>query len=562
MKRYRWQILSPSENQSPEPGLPPLLVHLLYNRGLTEASQIETFLAADERLLHDPFLLPDMSVATARTYQALLRGEKIAVYGDFDADGITASALMVEGLSALGANPLLYIPHRINEGHGLHGSALEKLRQEGVSLVITVDCGITGWEEVAQAQQAGQDIIVTDHHRLGEKLPPAVAVVNAYRADSAYPFTELAGVGVAYKFIQALLAGVGRGKEAENYLDLVALGTVADMAILQGENRYLVKHGLELINKCNRLGLKELLSQVGLMPGNIDSESISFVLGPRLNSAGRIDHAMLSYRLIMSTSTQEAQEMAIQLERCNDERQRLTEEVLSQAREMALAQVKDMPILIVEGKDFWSGVAGIVAGQLVQEFYRPAVVVEWGEETCHGSARSIAEFDIIAAIQKCSGLLSKFGGHPQAAGFTVSTRHMPELRRRLLDIAQQQLADLELSPQLLIDAELPLANLDGQVFPLLQKLAPFGKGNPTPIFLSRNVQVVDCRWVGRHGEHLRLKLKQNRRVWQAVGFDLSSMASGVLPDWLDVVYQLCVDNWQGQSRLELRILDFQPFTVA
>lgn len=568
MNHCRWRILAQNGSHTEQVGaqsaapLQPLLVQLLRNRGVTDSSDVEQFLAADERLLHDPLLLPDMPIAVSRTYQALLRGEKIAVYGDFDADGITASALLMGGLAALGGHPALYIPHRMNEGHGLHASALDKLRQQGVTLVITVDCGITGCEAVSQAQQAGQDIIITDHHRLGENLPPALAAINPYRPESRYPFTELAGVGVAYKFLQALLDGMGRGKEAERYLDLVALGTVADMVVLLNENRYLVKRGLELINKCKRPGLQELLHQAGLVPGNIDAEGISHALGPRLNAAGRIDHAMISYSLLTSSSSREAQDLAAQLEQCNAERQRLTDEMLSQAREIAQGQIKDMPLLIVEGKDFWPGVVGIVAGHLTQEFNRPALVIQRDTDTCQGSARSVAEFDIVAALQQCADLLERFGGHPQAAGFSLSVERMPEFRERLLEIARRELDGKDLRPEIVVDTELPLANLDGQVFPLLQKLSPFGKGNPTPTFLSRNVQVVDCRQVGKHGEHLKLKLKQDRRVWPAVGFDLSSLTSDGIPAQMDVVYQLGLDNWQGQSRVELRILDFLPSSAS
>ncbi|MBI4288838.1 MAG: single-stranded-DNA-specific exonuclease RecJ [Chloroflexi bacterium] len=562
MNHFRWRLLPPDGDRPAIPGLSPLLAQLLHNRGLTAPADVESFLAADERLLHDPYLLPDMAIAVSRTYQALLRGEKIAVYGDFDADGITSSALLMEGLADLGGSPVLYIPHRMNEGHGLHAPALEKLRQEGVSLVITVDCGITGWEVVEEARKAGQDVIITDHHRLDGKLPPAMAAVNPYRPESAYPFTELAGVGVAYKFLQALLSGMGRGKEAEQYLDLVALGTIADMVVLLGENRYLVKRGLELMNRTDRPGLQELLRQAGLTPGAIDAESVSFAIGPRLNAAGRVDHAMISYNLLTTTSAQEAEELAAHLEQCNAERQRLRDEMLAEAREIAVTQAKDMPVLIVEGENFWPGVVGIVAGQLSQEYNRPALVIERGPEISHGSARSVPEFDIVAALQQCRDLLDRFGGHPQAAGFSLATQRMPELRERLVEIARRQLDGKDLRPSLLIDTELPLANLDGQAFPLLQKLSPFGKGNPTPTFLSRNVQVVDCRMVGKQGAHLRLKLKQDRRVWPAVGFDLSPLAAGSMPSTVDMVYQLGVDNWQGQSRIELRVLDFLPSSTS
>jgi len=537
-------------------GLSHLIAQLLYNRGLTELSQLEPFIAGDKRLSGDPSLLPDIHPATARIYRALLSGENIAIYGDFDADGITGTALLVQGLSRLGGKVTPYIPHRLTEGYGLKTAALEKLHQQGVSLVITVDCGITALAEVKRAKRLKLDIIITDHHTPLPEIPPAVAIVNPRRADSAYPFSELTGAGVAIKLLQALLQGIGREEQLDELIDLVALGTVADMAPLSGENRYLVKQGLKLINTTPRLGIREIISQAGLSPGNLDAESISWIIAPRLNAAGRLAHAMTSYKLLMTNSPKEAQGMAVWLEQKNAERQRLTTKVLARAREQILAQGIS-PLLIAGDRDYPTGIAGLVAGRLAEEFYRPALVIRTGEKISSGSCRSIPEFNIILALNQCSRLLSQFGGHSQAAGFTLPTRNLPRLKQYLSQLATEQLAGADLRPQLDIDAEVTLPELSGDTFNAIQQLAPFGRGNPAPAFLSRGAGVVDCRTMGNNGEHLRLKLKQGGTIWDGVGFRLGCYLAEI-SSHLDIAYNLEIDRWGGKERLRLNILDFAP----
>jgi len=537
-------------------GLSHLIAQLLYNRGLTELSQLEPFIAGDKRLSGDPSLLPDIQPATARIYRALLSGENIAIYGDFDADGITGTALLVQGLSRLGGKVTPYIPHRLTEGYGLKTAALEKLHQQGVSLVITVDCGITALAEVKRAKRLKLDIIITDHHTPLPEIPPAVAIVNPRRADSAYPFSELTGAGVAIKLLQALLQGIGREEQLDELIDLVALGTVADMAPLSGENRYLVKQGLKLINTTPRLGIREIISQAGLSPGNLDAESISWIIAPRLNAAGRLAHAMTSYKLLMTNSPKEAQGMAVWLEQKNAERQRLTTKVLARAREQILAQGIS-PLLIAGDRDYPTGIAGLVAGRLAEEFYRPALVIRTGEKISSGSCRSIPEFNIILALNQCSRLLSQFGGHSQAAGFTLPTRNLPRLKQYLSQLATEQLAGADLRPQLDIDAEVTLPELSGDTFNAIQQLAPFGRGNPAPAFLSRGAGVVDCRTMGNNGEHLRLKLKQGGTIWDGVGFRLGCYLAEI-SSHLDIAYNLEIDRWGGKERLRLNILDFAP----
>ena len=558
MNHSRWNLLPPVPDKHwlRSAGFSSLIAQLLYNRGLTELSQLEPFVTADERLSGDPFLLPNMHQAVARIYQALLSGENIAVYGDFDTDGITATALLVQGLSLLNCKATPYIPHRLTEGYGLKIAALENLYRQGISLVITVDCGITGLREVKRAKRMGLDVIITDHHTPPATLPPANAVIDPKLPDSNYPFSELSGAGVALKLLQALFRGIGKEAQLNELMDLVALGTVADMMPILGENRYLVREGLKLINTSPRLGLKEMVTQFGLNIMNLDTETISWVIAPRLNAAGRLEHAMGSYKLLMTDSPQEAQALARWLEQKNTERQRLTTKALAKAREQVLAQGIS-PLLIAGDRDFPVGIAGLVASRLSEEFYRPAVVIKIGDRISGGSCRSIPEFNIILALTQCSSLFTHFGGHSQAAGFTLLTRNLPRLQQALLQLATTQLDGVDLRPKVDIDAEVTLSDLGGDTFPTIQKLAPFGRGNPLPTFLTRRVEVVDCRTMGDNADHLRLKLKQDSTVWDGVAFRLGNYFSEV-SFLLDIVYNLEVDRWGGEERLRLNILDFAP----
>jgi single-stranded-DNA-specific exonuclease len=555
LNRYRWKLLppAPDERLAATSGLSPLVVQLLYNRGISQPTQLEPFLSGDKRLAYDPSLLPDIEPALVRIYRALLSGETIAIYGDFDADGITGTAIVVHGLSGLGGKTVPYIPHRLTEGYGLNITALENLQRQGVSLVISVDCGITALDEVKRAKRLGLDIIVTDHHSPLPEMPPALAIINPKRADSSYPFSELTGAGVALKLLQALFQNLGKEEPLEGLMDLAALGTVADMAPLSGENRYIVKEGLKLINTAPRLGLREIISQAGLTPGSVGADSISWAIAPRLNAAGRLAHAMTSYKLLMTESPQEARDLAIWLEEKNSERQRLTTKVLATAREQVVAQ-GITPLLFAADKDYPLGIAGLIAGRLAEEFYRPAIVVRTGETVSSGSCRSIPEFNIIKALTQCRELLSHFGGHSQAAGFSLPTKNLPRLQEKLAHMATEQLAGADLRPQLDIDARVTLPELSGNTFNTIQKLAPFGRGNPSPTFLSQ-AEVIDCRTMGNGAEHLKLKLKQGGTVWDGVGFRLGGYRAEIAPR-LDIVYNLEIDRWGDKKRLRLNIIDF------
>lgn len=559
MNHKRWKILASlqdlplSANGSPS----PLIVQLLRNRGIDDPASFEPFLAGDGRLTGDPFLLPDMHHAVSRIYQALLRGEKITVYGDFDTDGITGTAVLVQGMEALGANVGPYIPSRFEEGHGLKIAALENLKAQGVSLVITVDCGISDNKAASYARGVGLDLIITDHHTLTSELPEAVAVVNPKRPDSVYPFNGLAGAGLAFKLLEALYRSNGRDRKADCYLDMVALGTVTDMVPLVADNRFLTKRGLEVMKNSARPGLRALMNSSGLDAGHIEASDIAFSLGPRLNAAGRVDHAIISYRLLTTSSEDEGDELAKVLETKNSERQKLTEEVLASAREQAAGMLAASKILIASGPRYHAGVHGLVANRLVDEFYRPSIVMESRDGKCLGSARSIPEFDIIAALARCEGFLSQYGGHPGAAGFSLPDGRVPGFVSALQQIGHEKLEGVDLRPEIVIDAEVPLASPLVKNYEAIRGLAPFGKGNPQPVFLSRGVKVIEKKLLSNGGKHVRFKLRSGNVVWPAIGFDFGAFAAELTP-CIDIVYTMAVDRWANQETIELRLLDFRP----
>jgi len=557
-----WQFPEPVPPafQDRFPGVPSLLVRLLYNRGLTTPQAVRDFLGAPT-LGANPFGLPGMHQAVTRLRQAIRTREKVAVYGDFDADGVCATAVLVETLQALGADARPYIPHRVDEGYGLNLDALRKLYRDGVRLVVTVDCGIRSVAEVAAAQR-GLELIVTDHHSIGPELPPAVATINPKLPKSTYPFRDLAGVGVAFKLAQALMLAYRRmgGQPSlteDDLLDLVALGTVADIVPLLGENRDLVRLGLKRLNDSQRLGLKALVAKAGVRPGEITATTIGYVLGPRLNAAGRLADAMTSYRLLTTRDPGEAEQLAAKLDETNRQRQQLTEETLEQARAQVLVEGVEASLLFAAGESFLPGIVGLVAGRLTEEFYRPAVVVEVGTEESRGSCRSIPDFHITAALDRCRDLLVRHGGHAAAAGFTVENSNLEPLRNRLRAIAEEELAGKELVPTLAIDAEVALSEMDWATQALLEQMEPCGNENPSPLFLSRGVIVRDCRPVGADARHLRLVLSDGRVVWDAIAFH-QDVPEGGMPERIDVVYSLEAQEWNGEKRLQLVIKDFRP----
>jgi len=542
----------------------PVMAQILYNRGLTDPDLARAFLRG-ETPLSDPFLLKEMPEAVARIREALRRGEPIAIYGDFDADGVTATALLVQALQRLGGRVQPYIPDRADEGYGLNEKALDKLAAQGVRLVITVDSGIRSVDEARHAARLGLDLIVTDHHYPGAVMPEALAVINPKRADCAYPFKELAGVGLAFKLAQALLQAERQeptlAREVppaweENLLDLVALGTVADIVPLQGENRTLVRRGLAQINEAQRPGVRALLERAGLTPGQVNAERIAYVLGPRLNAAGRLRSAMIAYELLNAPDLSAAEPLAKQLNDLNEERQRLTQQALEEAKRQIEESPPQGPVLFAEGEGFQAGIVGLVAGRLTEDYYRPAVVMERGPQTTRGSARSIPEFHITAALDECRDLLVKYGGHAAAAGFTVRNDDVPALKERLQSLAAQCLKEHELVPTLLVDAEVRLADLNENLQRDLARLEPCGYDNPAPILCVRGVKVVNVRTNRSDGKHLILTLTDGWWTWDAIAFHRAHWQSHLTPPMdVDVAFMLEMSEWNGERRLRLNVQD-------
>jgi single-stranded-DNA-specific exonuclease len=562
----RWEIMppAPAEHLAGFPDLPPLVVQLLYNRQMRAKDEVQAFLSRSFGP-DNPFRLKGMNEAVTRLRHAIRGGEAIAVYGDYDVDGVTAAALLVPTLRALGAAHVVpYIPNRMEEGYGLNEPALAELAGQGIKVVITVDCGVRSVDEVEYANGLGLDLIITDHHAVGEKLPPAVAVIDARREDDRYPFKHLAGVGLAFKLAQALLRAerqlsVSQATalpQEEDWLDLVALGTVADLAPLIGENRALVSRGIDKLNEARRVGIGAMLKEARLTPGQVDAGKIGFVLGPRLNAAGRLDDAVASYNLLTTSSVDEAAALAEQLGAQNRERQRLMYEMVERARE-EVRVLGDERIYVLASPAYMTGIAGLVASRITEEFYRPSLVIALEEKYGKGSARSIPGFHITHALDECDRLLEKHGGHAAAAGFTIEKDNIVGLRSQLRDIAHRELDADDLVPVLEIDAALPLTQANWENLGLVEALQPFGARNPHPTFVSYDVRVRDARSIGSEGRSLKLKLSDGTAVWDAFAFR-QGLQPDQVPRRIDVVYTMQSDVWNNKKRMRLVVKDLQP----
>jgi len=563
----RWEILptAPAEYLAEFPDLPPLLLQLLYNRGLRTHPEVESFLSRSFSP-DNPFALRGMNEAVTRLRKAIRAREGIAVYGDYDADGVAATALLVPTLRALGAQASPYIPKRLEEGYGLNKPALAELARQGVRVVVTVDCGVRSVDEASFARDLGLDLIITDHHSVGSEVPPAVAVIDPRVEGDPYPFKHLAGVGLAYKLAQALLrterqvpiSGETLLPEEEDLLDLVALGTVADLAPLLGENRALVSRGLEQLNRARRPGIAAMLQEANLKPGQVNAGTVGFVLGPRLNASGRLDDAIASYNLLATTSAQEANTLAQQLGEQNRQRRQLMNDLVQRAR-TEIQSLKDQLVYVLADPAYVAGIAGLVASRITEEFYRPSLVIAREEDESRGSARSIPAFHITNALDECSNLLVRHGGHAAAAGFSIRSENIGTLASELQRIAARELRTEDLVPTVSVDMGLPLSQATGDQLALLEMLQPFGIGNPRPVLVGRNVQVRDCRSVGSDGTSLKFKLSDGAAVWDAIAFRQGTLPEQV-PRRIDIVYTLQSRIWNDEERLELIVQDWRPTT--
>ncbi|HUZ77289.1 MAG TPA: single-stranded-DNA-specific exonuclease RecJ [Chloroflexota bacterium] len=554
----RWNIAEPppAELQASLPDVHPLLLRLLYNRGVTQAEDFQRFHAASYADLHDPFLMPHMEHAVDRLFAAARQGEVVCVYGDFDADGVTGSAILHRALGGLGMTPRSYIPKRLEEGYGLHQAALEALANDGVRVVITVDCGITSVDEIARASELGMDVIVCDHHKLPAELPPALALLHP--GLGGYPFASLCAAGVAFKLAQALYLAAPRSVpeavDPELLTDFAAIGTLADMVPLQGENRVIVQQGLERLRSEPSFGLRTMIELAGIDQRRLTCGDVSFSLAPHINASGRLDDASLAFRLMVTRDEAEAGELAARLRELNLERQRLTQQVLAAARLQVLAADPGQLAYVVAGEGWTPGVVGLVAGRLTEEFGRPVFAMELGADVCRGSARSVAGFDLVEAMGTCAALLTRFGGHARAAGFTLPRAAYEDFSRRIVACAGVTLTPRDVEPALEIDSELKPRHLNWDIYRAVQQAAPFGTGNPTPLFLIRGLR---AQRASAAGNHLRLTFLAGRQVIDGFAYGLGDCASEIRrqPE-LDVVFELNASGYKGYETLELRVRDW------
>ena len=534
--------------------LPRLWAQILYNRGIESRETAWELLHASEDALHDPFLFAEMDVAVDRVLKAIEEGETIAVFGDFDTDGVTASALLYEALLALRGDAFVHLPHRVRDGHGLNAEAVEAIAESGASVIITVDCGITSGDEVRQAKQLGIDVILTDHHAPMGAPPEAFATVAP---TSAYPFPFLTGAGLAFKLVQAIYQRLESPVPA-GALELASLGTVADMAPLLGENRAIATLGLEKLRETERPGLLALLSAAGVDRESLDHESIPFIIAPRLNAAGRMDSAELAFSLLTEEDPLAVQELATRIEALNRERRSLTQELVDEGMRLAAEQVEEgQRLLFLAGEQFNPGVSGLVAGRLVERYSRPAVVVAVDGDVARASGRSVPDYHLAQALSECGELFLHYGGHPAAAGFVARTDALDAIRQSLQASARERLRDATLEPTLRIDAEADFADMPGKTMDFIRRLAPYGQENPPPAFMARGVQATSRQRMGTQGQHMRLQLRQNGTAWEAVAFNQSWPEGVAERGRIDVVYTPELNTFNGRTRLQMRLLDLR-----
>ncbi|MGB5528289.1 MAG: single-stranded-DNA-specific exonuclease RecJ [Gemmatimonadota bacterium] len=543
-------------------GLPEDVCRVLLRRGIDSPEDARSFLRPLLTSVHSPFELPDMQAAVERVERALAGGESILVHGDYDADGMSAAALLTLGLREMGGRVEPFVPHRTRDGYDLSDAGIRRATQVGASLIVTVDCGVTAVEAVSKATSMGIDVVITDHHRPGGEIPRAIAVVDPMLPGSRYPFRDLAGVGVAFKVLSALYERAGLETPRLNqHLDLVALGTVADQMPLTGENRVLVRAGLRALERTRKAGLRSLLTSAGLQADHrIEAEDIGFRVAPRLNSVGRMDEADAGLRLLLAADAREAERLADHLERQNAERRLTDSRVYEEAKKQARSRVRDGDqAVVLWGDDWHPGVLGIVASRLVESYHRPAIVISFDGDVGRGSGRSTGGFHLFNALQECEPLLERFGGHRMAAGFTVRRERVEELAARLQEMARRHLADREPAHELQLDLEVPVERLGDDLLRGLGHLAPFGSGNPTPILMVRDVALDRPTRVGSDGGHLRFQLVADRQRIPAIAFGMGRrLAEARSSERADVALEIAENSWNGRREVQARVLDFRP----
>jgi single-stranded-DNA-specific exonuclease len=545
-------------------GIAPIVARLLCQRGFSDPEIARRFLNPSLEHLHDPMLLADMGRAVERILAAIARKERIAIHGDYDVDGITSTVILRRALEMLGADVVHFIPERLKDGYGLLPAAIERLHADGVQLIISVDCGIRGADAARRAHELGVDLIITDHHEPDAELPQALAVINPKRHDCSYPDKYLAGVGVALKLVQALCRRADREMWLPGFIKVAAIGTLADVVPLVGENRVIAKLGLDLLTKGpHKVGLRALLEVSGLSGKTVDSYHIGFMVAPRVNAAGRMSTPDIATRLLLAadeTMAEEARQLALQLDGENVRRQEEEAEILAAAKKIVQTDpdVGARSVLVVAGEGWHRGVIGIVASKLVDAFHRPAIVLSVDGDAAHGSCRSIPRFDMLAALERCAHLFLRFGGHKQAAGLAMEAGRIRELRLAINAVADETLGPDDLMPRLRIDGDLTFRAITGGVAAGVAALAPFGAGNPRPVFAARGVEIIDGPRKLKE-RHLKMALKQEGRIFRAIAWRAAERHDFLAEhkSALDVAFSLDQNQFNGETYVELTLADLR-----
>ena len=553
-----------AENMARELKISPVIARLLAIRGLSDLDEASRFLNPSLDHLLDPLRLTDMGRAVDRLMRAIEQRERIAVHGDYDVDGITSTVILRRALELLGADVLHFIPERLRDGYGLQPAALDRLHAEGVRVVVSVDCGIRGADAALRARELGLDLIITDHHEPDAELPHAYAIINPKRRDCQYPDKHLAGVGVALKLVQALCQRTGRTNWMPAFVKVAAIGTLADVVPLVGENRVIAKLGLQMLSKGpHKVGLRALLAVAGLTGKTIDSYHIAFMLAPRVNAAGRMSTPDIATRLLLAADEgmgEEARALAEQLEEENNKRRAEEQDIVAKARKVIETdpEVGSRSVLVVAGEGWHRGVIGIVASKIVDAFYRPTIVLSIEDGIAHGSCRSIPGFDILGALESCAPMLLRFGGHRQAAGLQLEAARIKEFRQAVNEWGEARLEPDDLRPRLWLDGPLAFGSISGQVIAELNTLAPFGPGNAKPIFHTAGVQVVDGPRKLKE-RHLKASFRQDGRTFRAIHWNAAEREAALTEqkDGVELAFSLEQNEYQGNNYLELRVEDFR-----
>ncbi len=536
----------------------PIIAQLLVNRSIQEVGTARDFLAPSLTLLHDPMRFKDMAKAVDRIRQAASEKQKVLIFGDYDVDGVTSSVILNKVLKSMGIDVVHHIPHRMTDGYGLNHDIADVAREQGVALIITIDCGVTAFDEVETIRSQGIDVIVIDHHEPSEgRLPDATAIIDPKQADCDYPFNELASVGLAYKLAQVLAPEI-----CDEVLDFVALGTVADVAPLVDENRILVKAGLKQILKTRNKGLRALLQATKMKRKPITPFHIGFVLGPRINAAGRMDSALTALNLFLSDDEREAYSLAMELESYNYDRQKMQNNTISEAMEIVEAQIQqtDSKIIVLNKEGWHKGVLGIVASRLTDKYYRPSVVISTENGVGTASCRSIDGFHIQQALEQCQEVLENFGGHEGAAGLTIQENQIDPFRKMINDIAQSTLEIRKLTPKIYIDCEIPVNQVDLSLANTVEQLQPFGEGNAVPVFCSRRLVVKSYPQILGKGT-LKFWVERDDQPISAIGFGMERFADMISPGrQIDMAYEISIDDWNKAPEAQLRIKDIKSST--